>query len=140
MFAEMPSAVRGEAAGGQLRRPEGLVMAGKFEVFVDTEAQYRFRLITPGGSELAVSGPYPDKSAAVAAIEAVRECAGMGLISDLCPTGIPVPAPASAVAETTAAVQAPVPAACEPRRFPIDGFRKHAAVHRTATPHLSGVA
>lgn len=113
-------------------------MAGKFEVFVDAEAQYRFRLITPGGSELAVSGPYPDKSAAVAAIEAVRECAGMGLISDLCPAGIPVPAPAEA--ETAAPVQAPVPAACEPRRFPIDGFRKHAAVHRTAAPHLSGVA
>jgi uncharacterized protein YegP (UPF0339 family) len=140
MFAEMRSAVRGEAAGGQLRRPEGLVMAGKFEVFVDAEAQYRFRLITPGGGELAVSGAYPDKSAAVAAIEAVRECAGMGLISDLCPAGIPVPAPAPAEAETAAAVQAPVPAACEPRRFPIDGFRKHAAVHRTAAPHLSGVA
>jgi uncharacterized protein YegP (UPF0339 family) len=113
-------------------------MAGKFEVFVDAEAQYRFRLITPGGSELAVSGPYPDKSAAVAAIEAGRECAGMGLISDLCPAGIPVPA--AAEAETAAAVQALVPAACEPRRFPIDGFRKHAAVHRTAAPHLSGVA
>ena len=60
-------------------------MAGKFEVFVDAEAQYRFRLTAPDGAELAVSGAFSDKAAAVAGIEAVRECAGMGLISDLCP-------------------------------------------------------
>lgn len=109
-------------------------MAGKFEVFVDAEAQYRFRLTTPDGTELAVSAPYRDKSAAVAAIEAVRECAGMGLISDLCPAGNSVPTP-------VAATPAPVPAACEPRRTPVDGFRKHAAVRRpAAVPHLSGVA
>lgn len=114
-------------------------MAGKFEVFVDAEAQYRFRLTTPDGTELAVSAPYRDKSAAVAAIEAVRECAGMGLISDLCPAGNSVagnPVPTSAAARP-----APVTAACEPRRTPVDGFRKHAAVRRpAAVPHLSGVA
>lgn len=31
---------------------------------------------------MAVSSGFADKSAAVAGIEAVRECAGMGLISD----------------------------------------------------------
>lgn len=31
---------------------------------------------------MAVSSGFEDKSAAVAGIEAVRECAGMGLISD----------------------------------------------------------
>ncbi|CAN7150223.1 DUF1508 domain-containing protein [Arthrobacter sp. LjRoot78] len=114
-------------------------MAGKFEVFLDAEAQYRFRLTTPDGTELAVSGAYPDKSSAVAAIEAVRECAGMGLISDLCPAGSSVPAPASVM--QGAALPVPAPSACEPRRVPVDGFRKHAAVRRaTATPHLTGVA
>ncbi|MDQ0077698.1 YegP family protein [Arthrobacter oryzae] len=109
-------------------------MAGKFEVFVDTEAQYRFRLTAPDGSELAVSGAFSNKAAAVAGIEAVRECAGMGLISDLCPDGTPVPAPA-------AAVPAPVPAACEARRTPVDGYRKHATTRRAAAaPHWSGAA
>ncbi|MDR6504666.1 DUF1508 domain-containing protein [Arthrobacter oryzae] len=110
-------------------------MAGKFEVFVDAEAQYRFRLTAPDGAELAVSGAFSDKAAAVAGIEAVRECAGMGLISDLCPAGsAPVPAPA-------AATPAPVPAACEPRRVPVDGFRKHATARRAvAMPHWSGAA
>ena len=107
-------------------------MAGKFEVFVDAAAQYRFRLTGPDGTELAVSGAFSNKSAAVAGIEAVRECAGMGLISDLCPAGAPAPA---------AEAPAPAPAACEPRRFPVDGFRKHATAHRTpAAPHWSGAA
>lgn len=34
---------------------------------------------------MAVSEPFVDKRAAVRGISAVRECAGMGLISDLCP-------------------------------------------------------
>lgn len=116
-------------------------MAGKFELFVDADAKYRFRLTTPDGSELAVSRAYRDKSAAVAAIEAVRECAGMGLISDLSPAGAtPAQEPATATVDEQAAVE-PIPAACEPRRFPVDGFRKHAAARRTvAAPHLSGVA
>ena len=59
-------------------------MAGKFELFVDAESKFRFRLKAPDGTVMAVSSPFPDKSAAVAGIAAVRECAGMGLISDLC--------------------------------------------------------
>lgn len=114
-------------------------MAGKFEVFLDAQAQYRFRLTTPDGTELAVSGVYPDKASAVAAIETVRECAGMGLISDLCPSASSVPAPAAVV--QGAALPVPAASACDTRRVPVDGFRKHAAVRRaTATPHLTGVA
>ena len=115
-------------------------MAGKFEVFVDTEAQYRFRLTAPDGTELAVSAAFSDKAAAVAGIEAVRECAGMGLISDLCPAGgsapagIPVPVPAALLAVTA-------PPACEPRRTTVDAFRIHATARRTAAaPHWSGAA
>lgn len=59
-------------------------MTGKFELFVDAESKFRFRLRAPDGAVMAVSAAFPDKSAAVAGIAAVRECAGMGLISDLC--------------------------------------------------------
>ena len=59
-------------------------MAGKFELFMDAESKFRFRLRAPDGTEMAVSTAFGDKSAAVAGIAAVRECAGMGLITDLC--------------------------------------------------------
>lgn len=59
-------------------------MAGTFELFVDAESKFRFRLKAPDGTVMAVSAAFRDKSAAVAGIAAVRECAGMGLVSDLC--------------------------------------------------------
>ena len=59
-------------------------MAGKFELYVDAESKFRFRLTAPDGTVMAVSAAFRDKSAAVAGIAAVRECAGMGLISDVC--------------------------------------------------------
>lgn len=58
-------------------------MAGTFELFVDEDAQIRFRLVAADGKVLAVSGQFSDKRAAAAAIEDVRECAGMGLIKDV---------------------------------------------------------
>ncbi|NUT70971.1 DUF1508 domain-containing protein [Pseudarthrobacter sp. C4D7] len=58
-------------------------MAGTFELFVDDDAQIRFRLVMPDGHVLAVSGQFTDKHAAAAAIEEVRECAGTGLIQDV---------------------------------------------------------
>jgi len=73
-------------------------MAGTFELFVDADAYFRFRLRAPDGTVLVVSKAFADKPQAVAGITAVREYAGMGLISDLCP------------AETTAS-----PAASRPR-------------------------
>ncbi|HEY9357386.1 MAG TPA: DUF1508 domain-containing protein [Arthrobacter sp.] len=63
-------------------------MAGSFEVFMDGESHVRFALLAPDGTVLAVSGPYPDKRDAAAAIRDVRECAGTGLIHDLCPAGV----------------------------------------------------
>lgn len=59
-------------------------MAGTFELFVDEDSRIRFRLVMPDGHVLAVSGQFTDKRAAAAAIEEVRECAGTGLIRDVC--------------------------------------------------------
>jgi uncharacterized protein YegP (UPF0339 family) len=68
-------------------------MAGTFELFIDAESLYRFRLTAPDGTVMAVSRPFSDKAAAVAGIAAVREYAGMGLIADLTPA-VRVQAPA----------------------------------------------
>lgn len=53
-------------------------MAGTFELFVDADANSRFRLTAPDGTVMAVSKAFDDKPAAVAGISAVREYAGMG--------------------------------------------------------------
>lgn len=57
-------------------------MAGHFELFRDDRSQIRFQLLAPNGAVLAISGPFADTRAAAAAIAAVRECAGTGLIDD----------------------------------------------------------
>ncbi|WP_104043225.1 YegP family protein [Arthrobacter sp. ZGTC412] len=90
-------------------------MAGKFEAFVDQDSFFRFRLLAPDGSVMAVSGPFEDKAALAAGITAVRECAGTGLVTDLCPAGaVARPAPAGAPVFAPAAA----PADCEDRRTP----------------------
>ncbi|MEC5198480.1 uncharacterized protein YegP (UPF0339 family) [Arthrobacter sp. PL16] len=76
-------------------------MAGKFELFRDGGVSFRFRLKAPNGTVVAVSKQYSDKASAVEGIHAVRECAGTGLITDLCP-----PMPRKAVKK-----QAPLPVA-----------------------------
>lgn len=58
-------------------------MSGTFELFSDGTMSYGFRLKAPDGSVVAVAGPFPDKASAVQGIRDVRECAGMGLITDL---------------------------------------------------------
>ena len=89
-------------------------MAGMFEVFVDADSHFRFQLKAADGTVMAVSAAYDDKSAAVAGIAAVRECAGMGLITDLCPVGKqalpPAPDPGT------------FPAARDERRIPTDSL------------------
>jgi uncharacterized protein YegP (UPF0339 family) len=110
-------------------------MAGKFEVFIDAEAHFRFRLMGPDGTELAVSAAFEDKSAVAACIAAVRESAGMGLVTDLCPAGSPVTAPAG----VSPAPVPPAPANREPVRVPGAIFRTHGPVRRPA-PHLTGAA
>ena len=58
-------------------------MTGMFELFTDTDTSYRFRLTAPDGTVMALSRPFPDLPAAVAGIAAVREYAGMGLVSEI---------------------------------------------------------
>jgi hypothetical protein len=60
-------------------------MAGEFQLFMDEESKVRFRMIGPDGSVLAVSRSYPDTKEAAAGVAEIRECAGTGLISNLCP-------------------------------------------------------
>ena len=67
-------------------------MAGMFELFIDAESYFRFRLTAPDGTVMAVSKGFENKAAAVAGIAEVREYAGMGLITDVSPTasrGVP---------------------------------------------------
>ena len=104
-------------------------MAGMFEVFVDDESSFRFRLKAPDGAILAVSAAFNTKSAAVAGIAAVRECAGMGLVTDLCPAGM---------VQTHAAPAAPCFASeAQPnRRKPADVFHARArTLRRAPTAH-----
>lgn len=63
-------------------------MAGMFELFIDAESAFRFSLTAPDGTVMAVSKPFTTKTDAVAGIAAVREYAGMGLITDSC-TAVP---------------------------------------------------
>jgi uncharacterized protein YegP (UPF0339 family) len=78
-------------------------MAGKFEVFLDEDSRFRFRLIAPDGTVMAESGVFEDKAAVAAGIAAVRECAGTGLVTVLCPAAkVAPPAPAVAAAQLQA--------------------------------------
>lgn len=104
-------------------------MTGMFEVFIDEDMCFRFRLKAPDGTVVAVSRSFPDKSAAVSGISAVREYAGMGLITDLCPE-VPVH---SAVPPAPGTRQAPPSSADRPAGAP----RRATATgsHRPAAPH-----
>ena len=73
----------------------GKAMAATFELFHDGDASFGFKLKAPDGTLLALSGQFSDKASAVEGIRVVRECAGTGLITDLCP-----PVPDKAAAET----------------------------------------
>lgn len=83
-------------------------MTGTFELFTDENMYFRFRLKAPDGTVVAISRPFSDKSGAVSGISAVREYAGMGLITDLCPE---VPASGSSTWPPAVALRtAPAPA------------------------------
>ena len=58
-------------------------MTGMFELFTDSDASYRFRLTAPDGTVMALSRHFPDLPSAVAGIAAVREYAGMGLVTEI---------------------------------------------------------
>jgi uncharacterized protein YegP (UPF0339 family) len=120
-------------------------MAGVFEVFVDAESQFRFRLKAPDGTVLAISAPFEDKRAAAAGIADVRECAGTGLITDLSPA---VPQAAVNASEQGCAVpQVPLSARGEHRRqgfgkkrTPSDATGTPLRRHATAPARLTGAA
>jgi uncharacterized protein YegP (UPF0339 family) len=85
-------------------------MAGKFEAFVDQDSFFRFRLLAPDGTIMAVSGPFDSKSSLAAGITAVT-----GLVTDLCPAGtVARQAPAAVPASAAATVQDD----CDDRRVP----------------------
>lgn len=58
-------------------------MTGMFELFTGSDSRYLFRLTAPDGTVMALSRPFPDKPSAVAGIAAVREYAGMGLVTEI---------------------------------------------------------
>jgi len=113
-------------------------MAGKFEAFIDADSSFRFRLLAADGAVVAVSGPYQDKHALAAGIAAVRECAGTGLVTDLCPAGAetrPATPPAAAVAASAAEPPAAVVPVCGEERMPVrlHAFTLAKAPRRQAT-------
>ena len=76
----------GNDAASGVPQAERTAMAGTFELFIDAESAFRFRLTAPDGTVMAVSRTFTTKTDAVAGIAAVREYAGMGLITDSCTT------------------------------------------------------
>lgn len=120
-------------------------MAGKFEAFIDADSFFRFRLLTADGGVIAVSGPYEDKASVAAGIAAVRECAGTGLVTDLCPAGAltrpgesatrPATPPATAAAAGAAEPAAAVVPVCGEERLParLHAFAPAKAPRRQAT-------
>ncbi|MET4590992.1 DUF1508 domain-containing protein [Arthrobacter sp. 754] len=108
-------------------------MAGMFEVFVDADSLFRFRLMGPDGTVMAVSEAFADKPAVAAGIAAVRECAGTGLVTDLSR-----PAPSSGAAAQPELVNAPaaVQPNCDEQRVPVTRLRPfdHAKAPRRLAP------
>jgi len=108
-------------------------MNGTIELFADEEMYFRFILKAADGTALAVSRIFPNKHAAVAGISAMRECAGMGLIKDLCPIA---PAPQTAV-RACPGVQAP--SQCARDFISVDADGKF-AYHRSAQDLIEAFA
>lgn len=118
-------------------KPEGFTMAGKFEVFLDSDSRFRFRLKAPDGAVMAVSEAFEDKAAVAAGIAAVRECAGTGLVTDLCSA-------TSGAQQAPVAVPANVQRACDDQRVPaarVHAFANAKAPYRPASsPRWTGAA
>lgn len=91
-------------------------MAGKIEVFVDKAKRYRFRLLSPNGSLIAVSPPFTTKRDAAAGIHLARECAGTALVTYMDTTAGPDH-------ETQAASTNPTENGHDPDAAPLRGHR-----------------
>lgn len=108
-------------------------MAGLFELFVDAQSHIRFRLTAPDGTVMAVSKAFEDKPAAVAGIAAVREYAGMGHVTDLCPARRSTSAPPRPDSVPSAQARRATPAG--------ESLIRDTALHRAATtPRWTGAA
>ena len=105
-------------------------MAGKFEVFVDADSLFRFRLLAADGTIMAVSQAFEDKRAVAAGIAAVRECAGTGLVTDLS-SSVAVARPVPAAVHSAATVEAKPD--CGPR-IPV---KVHAFTHARGPRQLA---
>ena len=81
-------------------------MAGKFELFVDDQERYRFRLKAADGTVMAVSKDFETKRDAVLGIREVRACAGTGLITDLCAVRAAASGPAPEISSPAVAEEA----------------------------------
>lgn len=55
---------------------------GAFELYQDSDAKFRFRIIDDDGRLVAESVPHTSKSDAVEAIDITRNCAASSLIKD----------------------------------------------------------
>jgi uncharacterized protein YegP (UPF0339 family) len=60
---------------GPVRRPpnEGVIMAGKYEVYKDKSGGFRFRLKAANGEVIASSESYKTKASALNGIESVKK-------------------------------------------------------------------
>ena len=115
-------------------------MTGSFELFEAENGYFRFRVTAPNGSVVALSTDFPDKRAAVAGIEAMREYAGMGLITDLCP-GVPLDGRGADRFMNTRAIEAGSPACPEPAaQSSVHLPRTHHAPHVPVLPQLASAS
>jgi uncharacterized protein YegP (UPF0339 family) len=55
---------------------------GAFELYQDSDAQFRFRILDDDGRLVAESVPHASKSDAVDAINTTRNCAASSLVKD----------------------------------------------------------
>jgi uncharacterized protein YegP (UPF0339 family) len=64
--------VRGYVGIGTSSKARRTAMAGKFELYKDTQGKFRFRLKAGNGQIIAVGEAYESKSAALNGIDSVR--------------------------------------------------------------------
>lgn len=57
-------------------------MDAQFQLYTDSEENYRFRLVAADGTVMLTSGPYSQKSEAIAGIAVVRDTARAGEVID----------------------------------------------------------
>jgi uncharacterized protein YegP (UPF0339 family) len=119
-------------------------MTGSFELFQAEDGCFRFRTVAPDGTVMALSTDFPNKRAAVAGIEAVREYAGMGLITDQCPNvpfhGRGTDKHRNTSTKAPGPLTQPEPAARPAGQTGIHTIRTPYAPHTTVQPLLPGAA